>query len=165
MTLKIKFNKTRLSRSVAQKVERIIDDRLLDFAAEAQKTSPVGATGGLVQGWDITPATTTGRVIRGVVVNNAQNSYYREVGRGPGKQPPFTPIQAWVIFKNPGLALNAVWIRTQRLRESIAERGTERWRTENNPIGLRPGNKGGGIIPGGLIDRIMKAILEDLRKL
>lgn len=166
MTLKIKFNKNKLSRSVAQRVAKIIDDRLLDFADEAQKTSPVGVTGGLVRGWDVIPATTVGKVIRGVVMNNAQNSYYKEVGRGPGKQPPFTPIQAWVIFKNPGLDSNAVWIRTQRLRESIAKSGTERWRTEDNPIGLRPVNKGGGIISGGLIDTmIVQAIAKDLRKL
>ena len=116
----------------------IYDDELLDLADELQRESPVGATGDLKAGWTVVPSRRRIGEITSSVVNTADDAFFRIVGRGPGKMPPEEPIDAWVRSKGGGSESD----RRRRvflIRRKIAREGTDRWRNQDNILGLKRG--------------------------
>lgn len=66
------------------------------------------------------------------ISNRAPNSYYRLVGRAPGKQPPIDKLVNWAKRAKLPPSLGYVIAR------KIAKDGTERYRTGQNIVGVDP---------------------------
>lgn len=129
----------RMDQDFQRQNREIYDDEALDLADELQRESPVGATGELRAGWDVIPARRQIGSIRSSVVNTSDNAFFRIVGRGPGKMPPVEPIDDWVRAKAPGLSDSERRSRVFLVRRKISLKGTERWREQDNVLGLKRG--------------------------
>ena len=132
MRLKVAFNPGRLHDEVANQARSIFVDEMLTAAEELQRLSPVGATGDLQRGWDVTQPrrSPVSFEIAGSVANAAPNALNRIVGRGPGTPPPIAPLKAWVAAK--GLPAGVAYA----VAKKIAKEGTDRWRSQSNFAGL-----------------------------
>jgi hypothetical protein len=162
--VEFKFNPGILVESFQRQTRAAIDDVLVDVAAELERRSPVGATKGLSQGWDIIPAArrrNQGEVL-GSIVNKAPRSINRIVGRPGGRRPPIGPIKAWVLAKiNPGDDKKATSIAFLIARK-IGKEGTKRFKDQDNFAGL---NRDGSFKSGGLLDKAVKEMSANLEKI
>lgn len=131
-----------------------IDDFLLEETQYYQENSPVGATKGLISGWDITPAKKQSNLlsyVRFSIKNESDNSINRIGGREPGKMPPIEPIAAWaaVVLGNVEAAYPVA--------KKIAKEGTQRYQDGNNWVGS---DYEGNVIPGGRIDTFAQRLVQ-----
>lgn len=117
--------------------------RVLTYEANQLKTELVNksprATGTLRSRWVViaafrlTPA--PGVIVDVRVSNTAPKSYFRIIGRAPGKQPPIKAIQQWCKVK--GIDVNAAY----PIAKAIGQKGTMRWRQEQNVLLFMPSNQ------------------------
>lgn len=134
---------------------------MLDAAQEFQEGSPVGATGDLKAGWDISSPRKESVTfdINASIVNYSQAAKNRIAGRAPGTPPPVSPLVDWVIAKglasNPKKALGIAFA----IRNKIAKQGTDRHIAQNNWVGIR---SDGSRIPGGRLEQVEAAIAKRL---
>jgi hypothetical protein len=136
---------------------RRVDDFALDEADWMQQNSPVGATGGLKEGWDVIPArrqAPTVATMQFSIINTADKSNYRIAGRGPGKLPEIEPIEAWALVVLGDIG--AAW----GVAKGIAARGTKRWQDKTNWVGI---DNQGNVIPDGRIDTLSDRMNEYLK--
>lgn len=152
----------RLSDFWRVKAREVFDRNAMKLVQELKKASPVGASGDLRDGWQVKPARKLGGVGQYSVdvTNTATNSFYRIVGRGPGKMPPKQPILDWVYAK--GLRGKEAERRAFLIRRKISNRGTDRWIERDNPIGIR---RDGSLLPKSPIVLVQKQIQAELRRL
>jgi hypothetical protein len=66
------------------------------------------------------------------IYNTAPNSYFRIVGRAAGRMPPVKKLQQWAMRK--GLPKSAGYV----IAKLIAERGSGRYRSGENVVGINP---------------------------
>jgi len=102
---------------------RSLKDVLEEFVTRFEKKSPVGASRDLKNGWSYRIKS----LDESYLENDAENSLFRIVGRGPGKMPPVRKLRKWAREKgiNPYLVARA-----------IGEEGTDRWRENENLLGV-----------------------------
>lgn len=152
----------RLSDFWRVKAREVFDQNAARLVQELKKVSPVGASGDLRDGWQAKPARKLGGVGQYSVdvTNTATNSFYRIVGRGPGKMPPKQPILDWVYAK--GLKGKDAERRAFLIRRKISKEGTQRWIEKDNPIGIR---RDGSLSPRSPIIVVQKQIRSELRRL
>lgn len=124
------------------KIEDAFSSTLLDIADEYQQNSPIGVTGGLRRGWDVSIDSNPDG-FRGVISNDAPFSKYRALGRGAGKAPPIDTLTPWVqqkIEPNEKKARAIAFV----IGRKISKEGTNRYRDNTNPFYL---NRDGSIKP------------------
>lgn len=97
-------------------------------ANKLRSMSPV-ASGQLANSWQVKAAVTQNGGVPSIQVhisNTAPNSFFRIVGRAPGRMPPTAAIRQWCQQKgiDPAFAFP--------IARSIGEQGTFRWRTRTN---------------------------------
>lgn len=95
------------------------------------KASSPRATGQLATSWQVRATVTKALGLSSIAVtlnNTAPNSYFRVVGRAPGKPPPLNAIKQWCEVK--GIPVTAAYPITL----SIARKGTKRWQQEKNVV-------------------------------
>lgn len=86
--------------------------------------------------------------------NTAPNSYYRIVGRAAGKMPPAKKLEQWA--KRKGFPKGTGFV----IAKVIAKRGTERYRSGQNVVGIDPtsrtfrGDSGFVQLVGRVLDRM-----------
>ena len=105
---------------------------------ELKADSPVGFTRNLRNRWKINTFVNRNNNNRQVqlianISNSAPQSYYRIVGRAPGKKPPIAPLLNWVKAKK------LPRYRAYQIQKRIAKYGTRRWQTGENVLGIRKG--------------------------
>lgn len=146
-------------------------DELLDLAQEFQENSPIGATEQLISGWDVqsTPRKIPyGFEVRSNITNNSDRAENRIAGREPGGMPPIgnlenpeSGILPWVVAKgietNPKKARSVAYA----IAMSIKERGTQRYRDQDNWVGI---DHHGKRIPGGRLEQAELAIADKLTR-
>lgn len=122
------------SSKPTQTIGRKVKRATADYVNELRANSPV-ASGRLKRGWQ--HYTEVKRVSNGIrlfirINNRAKNSYFRIVGRAPGKVPPIKPLTTWCRHKRlpPSVAY--------AISKRIARDGTERYRTGQNIVGINP---------------------------
>lgn len=126
-----------LNKQINKAYRDALDTALVAYAEWLQKVSPRGVSPvgkSLAGSWDIKVTTKARNQLfaEGSIVNTAEASLFRIVGRGPGKFPPYgdgSPLARWA---------NAVGIPPFLVARAIAERGTERWRDRRNILGIDP---------------------------
>lgn len=152
----------KLSDFWRRQAREVFDRNAAKLVQELKRVSPVGATGELRDGWQAKPARKLGGVGQYSVdiTNRAPNSFYRIVGRGPGRMPPKQPILDWVYAK--GIRGKEAERRAFLIRRKIGEKGTERWMERDNPVGMR---RDGSFSPKSPIISIQKQIQAELRRL
>ena len=135
LRLELNFNPKYLQPEVAKRVRRVFDDVALDLADQLQQESPVGATGQLAAGWNVTPAKRSPATfdIRVFVTNSAPKALQRIVGQGPG--PLMSPSEMddladWAEAKGMPRTV------ALPIAKKIAKFGTQRWRDRENFAGL-----------------------------
>jgi hypothetical protein len=118
-----------------KKFKDAFDTALLELADHLQQESPRGVSGSsdsLAGSWNVIPAKKERGlipVVGGKVVNTADAAEFRIRGRGPGAKPPISKIESWAI---------AVGMNPYALQQSIANRGTMRWRSKRNILDQDP---------------------------
>ncbi len=144
------------------KVREVFDRNTAQLVQDLKAASPVGATGSLRDGWTSTSARKLGAVgqYSTTVRNMAPNSFYRIVGRGPGKMPPKEPILAWV--RAGGVQGKEAEKRTFLIRRKIGQKGTDRWIEGKNPIGI---TKSGQLTSDSPITIVQQRIRAEIRAL
>jgi hypothetical protein len=96
-----------------------------------RNSSPV-ATGLLANSWRVIPTVTRSADgipnVRVQITNTAPNSWFRIVGRAPGRMPPTEAIRQWCKVKgiDPVFAFP--------IARNIGKQGTFRWRTQSNVL-------------------------------
>lgn len=158
--LSFSFDPKKLADDIQKQVRTIIDDELVNIAAELQQASPEGATGELKAGWDVIPSSRRRNLIevQGTITNNAPAALFRVVGRGPGKFPPEQPLLDWVQIKlnvEPKKAKGVAFV----IRRKIATKGTKSFIEKRNFAGLNPD---GSYQPGSILDRGRQRMLARL---
>lgn len=127
-----------VGQEAREKFKYAYDTALLELASYLQQNSPRGVSPtekSLAGSWDVIPAKKVRGLIpevMGTIVNTAEAAEFRIRGRGPGSFPPFgkgTSIGAWAA---------AVGIPAYVVAKTIAEKGTERWRTKDNILDQDP---------------------------
>lgn len=88
-----------------------------------QRESYRGVSGDLARSWTVRV-----KVFSFTVTSNDPAARWKIAGRGPGKPPPIKAIAPWANSK--GISPYAVAM-------AIAQRGTERWRTQDNFLNMR----------------------------
>ena len=93
-----------------------------------KRESPEGVTGGLRSGY-VLVAPRQGTLKPVGIRNSKPFSYFRAVGRGPGKRPPVGKLRRWAAAKgrNP-----------YTVAKTIGEKGTIAWQTGRNVLGVEP---------------------------
>lgn len=151
LNFKVKVNKKVLGTEIANSsLQSRCENALLDFGVYLESLTPVGATGNLKRSLDVGLK----QVLIGSSIQFIGEIAYRDplakqktVGRGPGLAPPLQPIQDWVTAKG---SLNPIR-DAHRVRRKIAKYGTERWRKNDNWVGL---NRDGSIKPSSPLMRL-----------
>lgn len=132
------------------RIQDVLDDEALNLAERLQQESPVGASKGLRDGWDVQPSRLSVKV-----TNSSPAALFRIRGRGPGKFPPFgpnSPLAKWAaIYGIPPFLV----------ARKIARKGTKRWQDGKNFAGI---DNAGNPVRGGLIDEATKRIADRIRK-
>ena len=127
-----------VDQALREQFKEAFDTALLELADYLQKESPRGVSpsgNSLAGSWDVRPSQKRRGIIPevlGSVINTADAAEFRIRGRGPGGFPPFgegTSIGAWAA---------AVGIPAYVVAKTIAEKGTERWRTKDNILDQDP---------------------------
>lgn len=152
----------KLSQFWQTKVKEVFDRNAAKLLRELRDTSPVGATGDLKAGWKMRPTRKSAGISQYStdITNTAANSFYRIVGRGPGKMPPKQPILDWVQSK--GIRGKEAERRAFLIRRKIGKRGTDRWIERDNPLGLR---RNGSLSPRSPIVLTQRNIQLELKRL
>lgn len=123
-----------IRRSVEEKWRRALQTAILELLdyLEAQSYRGVSEDSeSLRKGWTFSlQKIPKSELALAVIRNTAPASLFRVTGRGPGKRPPAaagTPLANWALSKglNPYI-----------LASAIAARGTQRWRDNNNFLGI-----------------------------
>ncbi len=151
--IKITINKDQLASEVMDEISEVFVDGWIDATDEFQRNTPVGATGNLIRGWDISDRRLSPNQHQVIISNNADNALYRIAGRGPGKMPRHKPIYRWAASKG-------IEDRTYAIRRSIALKGTKRWIEKKNWVGI---NNDGSIMNNGRIIEVVKNIQQELK--
>jgi hypothetical protein len=120
-----------IAATLVSRVESVIEDEIERLIAELRANSPRGATGDLAAGWRYRQ-TGDGSY---QITNDVDGAYYRIVGRGPGRFPPEDSIEDWVSKKISRRDRSITYL----IRRKIAEKGTDRWQSGDNFLGIRPG--------------------------
>lgn len=164
LRLKVKIRPGYLEEKVLRsKVYDVFVDELLDLADRLQKESYVGATGQLNAGWDVIAPrreTVTFDVVA-KVTNDSAAAINRIAGREPGGSPPIAPLTDWVQVKiepDPKKARRLAYV----IGRAIAARGTKRYQTKQNFVGL---NLDGSLQPNSPILETEKRIAQKLQEL
>jgi len=127
-----------VDQALREQFKEAFDTALLELAEYLERESPRGVSPvgqSLAGSWEIKPAQKRRGVIPeviGTIVNTAEAAEFRIRGRGPGGFPPFgegTSIGAWAA---------AVGIPAYVVAKTIAEKGTDRWRTKENILDQDP---------------------------
>ena len=113
-----------LSDRVVKGFREIKEKEVNKLRQKLEDESPVGATGKLKMGWQ----SVVSNDFEAIILNTAENSLFRTIGRGPGKPPPFGRIAPWAALKG---------IPTGAVVNKIAKFGTERWITGENIVGFK----------------------------
>ena len=118
------IKQTTLYMQAAAKYECLIT------AMKLRSMSPV-ASGQLANSWQVSAVVASNNGVPSVqvrITNSAPNSFFRIVGRAPGRMPPTAAIRLWCQQKgiDPALAFP--------IARSIGETGTFRWRTKTNVL-------------------------------
>ncbi len=155
LDITITINEDELASEVLDELEPIFVDRWLDAVDEFQQNTPVGATGDLKRGWDISDRRLSPYQHEVTISNNTDKALYRIAGRGPGKMPPHEPIYEWAVSKG-------IEDKTYAIRKAIALNGTRRWVEKKNWVGI---NNDGSIMDNGRIMEVVKQIEQELEQL
>lgn len=147
------FDKRLLSQIVT-----IIDDEMLKLAIELERTSPV-ATGKLKESWDVIPSQirSGSSIVAGRVTNDASNSLFRVRGRNAGRRPPTSAIAAWLVAVGGDPKLAFVIAR------SIGKKGTRRFRSKQNNVGINPDGSLKSNSPVAKADRAINKRLKTIK--
>lgn len=113
-----------LSDRVIGSFRKIKETEVNKLRQKLEDESPVGATGRLKIGWQ----SVFSNDFEAVILNTAEASLFRVIGRGPGKPPPIGKIAPWAALK--GIPAGAVATK-------IAKYGTERWISGENIVGFK----------------------------
>ncbi|MGD1938392.1 MAG: hypothetical protein ACFCA4_12670 [Cyanophyceae cyanobacterium] len=157
-------NPSAVPEEVAKQVRDRLLDAGLDLAADLQRKSPLGATGELRRGWNVTqPRKSTAGFSFGMsITNSAPDALQRIAGSAPGTIAEVKPLIQWVKHKGIARGKNARWVAIA-IRRSIRERGTQRWRDGgNHDLGI--GRKGEAL-KGGAVDRAVIRIAREISRM
>jgi hypothetical protein len=146
-----------LNKSINRAYRNALDLALTEYTDWLQRNSPRGVSPtseSLAGGWDIEFSQKARNQLfaEGAIVNRSEASYFRIVGRAPGRFPPFhqgSALERWAA---------ATGIPAYLVARKIARLGTERWRSGNNILGLDP--RTGAIDPNNEGIRIFERTLE-----
>ena len=126
---------SQIGRRYIQAARVIAEDIAIDLVEELERESPKGATGDLRSCWNLLPGDD---YVFPRIINDAENAYFRIVGRDAGRPPPKKPIEDWVREKlrisNPSELKSVTYL----VRRKIANEGTQRYRTKDNILGIDP---------------------------
>ncbi|MEL6853653.1 MAG: hypothetical protein AAFO83_00930 [Cyanobacteria bacterium J06607_13] len=139
VTLTIPNSYLSLATDFERLARRTAVDVFLDLGDQLQRESPVGATGRLKSGWDVSERPAPGSLVE--ITNNSSRALNRIQGRGPGKASPSgegTPLNDWVK-KVLGIAdeVERRGVAYVIARRHAAE-GSRRWRDRSNILGIDP---------------------------
>jgi hypothetical protein len=73
------------------------------------------------------------------IKNKSDNAYAKIFGRPAGGMPPEDPLERWVkskLFANKQVTKGELKRTTYAIRRHIGLHGTNRWRNDDNPLGL-----------------------------
>jgi len=112
----------RMGKKYQDDIRHIFNEESERALQDVRDRSYRGVSGDLANSWQRRT-----RVFGFEITSTDPAARWKIAGRGPGKMPPLAKIKAWALSK--GLAPYAVAKR-------IAERGTERWRTEKNILNM-----------------------------
>ncbi|MBP0022196.1 MAG: hypothetical protein J7647_32150 [Cyanobacteria bacterium SBLK] len=137
------------SKSLLSAYKRALKAEARGLQAELERLSPKGVSGGLKGGWIVAVTGTTLRIS-----HKDKAAEFKIRGRGPGKQPPMSKqFVAWA--RQQGIPPFAV-------AKHIAEKGTARWRSRKNFLGLR---RDGSLEPSSPIMKRFRKIEKIMEKL
>ena len=147
---------SKLSIQTRRELRRSWDQNIARGAQEVQLRTAV-FDGDLRAGYRAESSLFRSGEISGTLSNNTPNSLFRERGRPPGKFPPFfpgSPLERWARAKG----INAFLVARK-----IAEQGTERWRKNENALGIDRNDTRDSINPkpNGVVQGIVDGIISD----
>ncbi len=153
-----------LDSQFRKKTNDIFNEAANEAVAELRAASPVGATSQLKNSWRVIPARRQSASFdtQVVVTNDAPSAFNRIFGRGPGLQPPIQPLERWIEAKQPQLEPKVVKRRAYALARRIAREGTQRYKTQAEPLGF---SRNGEFRPGSIMDVAQKRIRSKLEVL
>lgn len=167
--MSIKGNVEAIRKLILEAVERGVESTVLDLAEDWQKNSqkaksptrsPIGASGELANSWDVN-ISSNNRKVSGEIKNTASKSFYRIVGRSPGGFPPPQTIKNWIQTKGLNVRQNEIDRVAFLIGRKIATKGTERYQSKNNFIGLNPDT---GKLTQDARIRYIKILIDNLKK-
>ena len=146
-----------LNKTINKQYRDALDTALTEYTDWLQRNSPRGvspASESLAGGWDIEFSQKARNQLfaEGAIVNRSEASYFRIVGRGPGRFPPFhqgSALERWAA---------ATGIPAYLVARKIAQQGTDRWRSGKNILGIDP--RSGAIDPNNEGVKLFERILE-----
>ena len=150
----------KLSEVFQAPVLNIWDTAMKEALAEVKASSPVD-NGDLRRGYKAGKARIARGEFKARFINNTANSLYRERGRGPGKMPPFengSSLFRWA--KKRGIS-------PYLIARKISRVGTDRWRSNKNPLGIDRSSTPADIRinPGSPLAKIAPKIIQDVNQI
>lgn len=146
-----------LNKTINKQYRDALDIALTEYTDWLQRNSPRGVSPvgeSLAGSWDIEFSQKARNQLfaEGAIVNRSEASYFRIVGRGPGRFPPFhqgSALERWAA---------ATGIPAYLVARKIAQQGTDRWRSGKNILGIDP--RSGAIDPNNEGVKLFERILE-----
>jgi hypothetical protein len=150
----------RLTQIFQQEITKAFNEAIQEGVNKVRAETTMD-TGDLRNGYRLNKTVLKGGEFSGQLQNTTPNSLYRERGRGPGRMPPF----------GPGSELNK-WARRKGIvaflvARKIAKQGTERWRKNQNALGIDRSSTVNDIKvkQGGIAASIAPKIVDTIRKI
>lgn len=133
MDVRVESNLVGISDRLGEEYQMALENALQRAVWDLEANSPRGVSStGLAESWRY-EIDGSGLYLTGRILNDAPNSLFRMIGRGPGRMPPYwegTSIERWAT---------SVGMPAYALAKQIAEKGTARWRRGSNILGWRNG--------------------------
>lgn len=125
---------TVIEQSLNAAYRRALEIAVLELLDYLEGVSPRGVSQeseSLRGNWTFAIQRTRGAFLADAIIqNDADNSLFRVIGRGPGKMPPHrqgSDLERWATAKGLPAFLVA---------KTIAQKGTQRWRDNDNILGI-----------------------------